>query len=88
MKTWIGVITKITELDPNNTGHQKRKVVLQENNKESVSIDFKGNMLIKLEKYFKVNDPVIITAENKHNESSNNLHFNNIYAKEIEMDIK
>lgn len=81
--TYTGKITRISELDPNNTGHEKKYVYIETFDQSTYKIEFKGWKL-KLLNMFKAGDIVSIDTFGKYCESSRGTGFNNIIAKNIQ----
>lgn len=84
MKIYNGIIKEISPVDPDGTGHQKQRVVIEENEKQLSEIEFNGKMKISLLSDFQVHDRVIIAACNKGSRSRRSGKFhNNIIAQTI-----
>ena len=83
MKIYAGTIIDISELDPDGTGHQKRKVQLEEEGNQVSFIEFNRNRMLALLSEFKAGDNVLIGAVNKGSVSRSGAKYNNIIAKSI-----
>ena len=84
MKIYTGIIIDISELDPDGTGHQKRKIQLKEEINQTSFIEFNGNRMLALLSKFKPGDNVLIGAVNKGSISRSGAKYNNIIAKSIQ----
>ena len=83
MKIYAGTIIDISKLDPDGTGHQKRKVQLEEKGNQVSVIEFNGNRMLAVISEFKQGDNVLIGAVNKGSISRSGAKYNNIIAKSI-----
>ena len=83
MKIYAGTIIDISKLDPDGTGHQKRKVQLEEEGNQVSFIEFNGNRMLAVLSEFKQGDNVLIGAVNKGSISRSGAKYNNIIAKSI-----
>lgn len=83
MKIYNGLIREISELDPDNSGHNKRRVIIEEQGRQMCEIEFYGNQMLSLLEECSVHDRVIIAAFNKGSRSKSGKFHNNIIAKSI-----
>lgn len=84
MKIYHGFIKEISEVDPDRTGHQKQKVVIEEPGNQLTQIEFNGTVKLNLLQGIKIHDQVIIAASNKGSRSRNSGKFhNNVIAKTL-----
>lgn len=83
MKIYAGTIVEISKLDPDGTGHQKKKVQLEEEINQTSFIEFNGSRMLALLSEFKEGDNVLIGAVNKGSVSRSGAKYNNIIAKTI-----
>lgn len=86
MKTKIyqGLIREISNVDPDQTGHQKQRVVIEEEYRQLSEIEFNGSKMLQALQGYKINDNVIIAAYNKGSRSKKcGKFYNNIIANTI-----
>ncbi|WP_028376022.1 hypothetical protein [Leeuwenhoekiella sp. MAR_2009_132] len=83
MKIYTGTIVEISKLDPDGTGHQKRKIQLEEEGNQISFIEFNGARMLAVLSEFKEGDNVLVAAVNKGSVSKSGARYNNIIAKSI-----